>query len=218
MLSDLKYNLLDSVLSLISVEGKELSLLGDINCNYLGKKNNTEVKSIFTLYGLKQLITVATRITKESSTLIDVILTNKPSRVTMSTIYLLMIYFIVNSELHNYADDNTISAFSNSIPHLIEILEKESNIAISWLKKNKMIANSEKFHSIILTKNKDANINLNLKIGNKTIRSEQHIKLLGVKIDNKLNFCNSFVMTYVGVKCLTRHCSVLRDTRTRGTT
>ena len=31
-------------------------------------------------------------------------------------------------------------------------------------------------------------------------------------------FCNSFVMTYVGVKCLTRHCSVLRDTRTRGTT
>ena len=30
--------------------------------------------------------------------------------------------------------------------------------------------------------------------------------------------CNSFVMTYVGVKCLPRHCSVLRDTRTRGTT
>ena len=25
-------------------------------------------------------------------------------------------------------------------------------------------------------------------------------------------------MSYVGVKCLTRHCSVLRDTRTRGTT
>ena len=30
--------------------------------------------------------------------------------------------------------------------------------------------------------------------------------------------CNSFVMTYVGVKCLTRHCSVLRDTLSRGTT
>ena len=75
-----------------------------------------------------------------------------------------LFYFIVNSELHNYADDNTISAFSNSIPHLIEILEKETSIAISWLTKNKMIANSEKFHSIILTKNKDANINLNLKI------------------------------------------------------
>ena len=96
-----------------------------------------------------------------------------------------LFYFIVNSELHNYADDNTISAFSSSIPPLIEILEKETNIAMS---KNKMIANSEKFHSIILTKNKDANVNLDLKIGNKTIQSEQHVKLLGVKIDNKLNF------------------------------
>ena len=80
---------LDSVLSLISVEGKKVSLLRDINCNYLVNnynKNNTEVKSIFTLYGLKLLITVATRITVESSTLIDVILTNEPSRVTMSTV------------------------------------------------------------------------------------------------------------------------------------
>ena len=25
-------------------------------------------------------------------------------------------------------------------------------------------------------------------------------------------YCSSFVMTYVGVKCLTRYCSVLRDT------
>ena len=38
-------------------------------------------------------------------------------------------------------------------------------------------------------------------------------------IFSSLNYnCNSFVMTYVGVKCLTRHCSVLRDARTRGTT
>ena len=79
-------NLLDDVLTLISVEGKELSLLGDINCNYLDKKNNVEVKSIFTLYGLNQLITVATRVTENTSTLIDVILTNEPSRVTMSTV------------------------------------------------------------------------------------------------------------------------------------
>ena len=52
-----------------------------------------------------------------------------------------LFYFIVNSELHNYADDNTISVFSNSIPHLIEILEKETNIAISWLTKNKILKN-----------------------------------------------------------------------------
>ena len=78
-------SVLDDILTLISVEGNEVTLLGDINCNYLDKKNNTEVKSIFTLYGLKQLITVATRITDETSTLIDVILTNELSRVITPT-------------------------------------------------------------------------------------------------------------------------------------
>ena len=43
-----------------------------------------------------------------------------------------LFYFIVNSKLHNYAGDNKISAFSNSIPHLIEILEKETNITTSY--------------------------------------------------------------------------------------
>ena len=61
--------------------------------------------------------------------------------------------FIVNSNLHNYADDNTISSFSNSIPDLINNLECEANTALSWLASNNMIANPDKFHSIILSKN-----------------------------------------------------------------
>ena len=48
-----------------------------------------------------------------------------------------------------------------------------------------MIGNPEKFHSIILTKNKADNKNLELNIGNKTIKSEQKVKLLGMTIDNK---------------------------------
>ena len=51
-----------------------------------------------------------------------------------------------------------------------------------------MIANPDKFHSIILTKNKAENLDLEVKIGDKTIQSEQYVKLLGVPIDNKLNF------------------------------
>ena len=51
-----------------------------------------------------------------------------------------------------------------------------------------MIANPEKFHSIILTTNKADNEDLELNIGDKTIKTEQNVKLLGVTIDNKLNF------------------------------
>ena len=38
--------------------------------------------------------------------------------------------WIDQSQLSNFADDNTISAFAESIPELIKILESESNIAI----------------------------------------------------------------------------------------
>ena len=82
----------------------------------------------------------------------------------------------------------THSSFTNSISHLIKTLESETNIATSWLTSNKMIANPDKFHSIILTKNKAANLDIEVKIGDQTIKSEQYIKLLGVTIDNKLNF------------------------------
>ena len=75
--------------------------------------------------------------------------------------------FVEKNKLHNYADDHTISSFSNSISNLTNTLESESITALSWLKNNKMIANPEKFHSIILTKNKADNKNLELNIGNK---------------------------------------------------
>ena len=50
-----------------------------------------------------------------------------------------------SSTLHNYADDNTISACSNSISNLIRTLESESSVALSWLSNNKMIANQKSF-------------------------------------------------------------------------
>ena len=96
--------------------------------------------------------------------------------------------FIINSSIHNYADDNTISCFSNSIKNVLNVLESDANIALSWLKENKMIANPEKFHCIILTKNKADNSDLDCKIGSKVIKTEQKVKLLGITIDNKLKF------------------------------
>ena len=95
-------------------------------------------------------------------------------------------YFMKSSTLHNYADDNTISACSNSISNLRRTLESESSVALSWLSNNKMIANPEKFHAIILTRNKTENVNLKIRIGDRIIQSEKCVKLLGVKIDNKL--------------------------------
>ena len=102
-------------------------------------------------------------------------------------IYNIYILFLVNCNVHNYADDNTISSFSNSVNDLVEKIEKETNSALSWLTDNFMIANPNKFHAIFLSRSKE-NINIEVKIGDKIIKSEQEVELLGVKIDNHLKF------------------------------
>ena len=71
----------ESMLWTVSAENKECILLGDINCNYLVSSDHKEIKSILTYFGLKQLISSPTRITRESKTLIDVICSNVPHNI-----------------------------------------------------------------------------------------------------------------------------------------
>ena len=61
--------------------------------------------------------------------------------------------FIKQATLHNYADGNTLAYFSKSMPDLVNTLEKETGVALSWLENNEMTANPEKFHAILLRKN-----------------------------------------------------------------
>ena len=44
---------LSSMLELVSIENKELLMLGDMNCNYLAKFDHKEIKNIIPSYGLK---------------------------------------------------------------------------------------------------------------------------------------------------------------------
>ena len=99
-----------------------------------------------------------------------------------------ILLWMQDSTMHNFADDNTISAFAKNIPDLIQILEKEAEIALSWFEKNEMIANPTKFQAIIINKCGRHNEQPQLKIGNETITSKKVVKLLGIKIDFKLNF------------------------------
>ena len=50
-----------------------------------------------------------------------------------------LFFFIKKTSLHNYADDNTLSAFAADIDDLTEILTDESQKTIDWLKLNQMI-------------------------------------------------------------------------------
>ena len=50
-------------------------------------------------------------------------------------------YFIKIANVHNFADDNTLTTSAQNVGPLISILESERKIAIDWFETNKMIVN-----------------------------------------------------------------------------
>ena len=71
---------------------------------------------------------------------------------------------------------------------LINKLESDSNIAIEWFKMNKMIVNPDKFQAIVLNKKRSDLTNTNLQVDIQVIKSVSSVELLGIQIDDKLNF------------------------------
>ena len=57
-----------------------------------------------------------------------------------------------NSELHNFADDNTITSLSGTLSQLIKDLQSEANKAAHRSKMKNMIVDPENFLAIIIDK------------------------------------------------------------------
>ena len=60
--------------------------------------------------------------------------------------------WLTKSDLHNFADDNTITVTCKNLNHLLFTLEKESESAVDWFRNNDMKANPDKFQAIIIYK------------------------------------------------------------------
>ena len=83
-------------------------------------------------------------------------------------------YFFDKASLHNFADDNTLSAKAKTLEELKSILTHECAIAIDWLKSNQMLANPGKFQVMFLTSSKD-HILTPLSINQNLIESKQSV-------------------------------------------
>ena len=99
-----------------------------------------------------------------------------------------LFYFIKDAQLLNFADDNTIAAFSNSVDDLITDLQKESESVIDWFRLNEIVVNPDKFQSITINRLGKLKTFYELLIDNHKIHSANSVTLLGIEIDNKLNF------------------------------
>ena len=92
-------------------------------------------------------------------------------------------YFTNDTKIANYADDNTVHATGDSIQNLLNILETETSMILEWFKINEMKSNEDKCHLIVANDDKSL-----VELGNEIITGEKTVELLGVTIDNKLNF------------------------------
>ena len=97
-------------------------------------------------------------------------------------------FFYVIETAHNFANENTLTAFANNIQNLINLLEPECSVAIKWFKDNKMIVNPGKFQAVILNKMKNNHTQEIIKIDKNALKVKLPVKLVGVQTDAELNF------------------------------
>ena len=98
------------------------------------------------------------------------------------------IYFSLQEDLHNFADDNTASANADSLQALLEVLTEKANTAIDWFQLNDMIVNPGKFKAIHLQKNKRHTSEYPIVLTGHEIKTQESVTLLRVTIDCKLSF------------------------------
>ena len=98
-----------------------------------------------------------------------------------------MFYFIKQTSLYNFADDNSLLYTGSSLEDVISNLQHDSNICLTWYQENGMAANPSKFQFMLSSMSAVENVKIQINDG-VTIVSEPFVKALGVYIDCKLSF------------------------------
>ena len=89
-------------------------------------------------------------------------------------------------ELANYADGSTLYTSEKSVSNILNSLSHDFTVLSQWVYNNFMVLNPDKCSFILL--GVDDEFQTNLVCGNETLNNSKQEKVLGVTIDNKLNF------------------------------
>ena len=100
-------------------------------------------------------------------------------------IYLNDLMWFIDGDVTNYADDTTPHECSEFLDTLKIKLENDSTNALNWFKNNYMKLNTDKC-KLIVAGRKDHEVSI--KVGESEIKENKEVDLLGIIVDNKLNF------------------------------
>ena len=99
-------------------------------------------------------------------------------------IYMCDLFLFVKPNIVNYADDNTLYATSKDKQTVKNQLEYDAELLLQWMANNAFKTNPDK--SYLLLNNMDNGLSVN--INGYEIFNNEHVKLLGITIDNQLKF------------------------------
>ena len=94
--------------------------------------------------------------------------------------------FVLDTDVCNIADDNTLYACDISLEAVINRLNLDIERINKWFVNNSLVSNHGKFQFMFLRTNE----NKFIFIGNMEIKPQDQVEFLGLKIDKKLKFRN----------------------------
>ena len=94
----------------------------------------------------------------------------------------------LDSEICNFADDNTIYSCGLDLHEIVTNLESDLSRLLEWFTNNGMVANPKKIQLMFLGLKGQRGLRLN--INENKLSATDHVKLLEIEIDNKLKFSN----------------------------
>ena len=92
----------------------------------------------------------------------------------------------LDSDICNFADDDTIYSCGMDLHEIATNLKSDLSRLLEWFTNNGMVANPNKFQLMFLGLKGQRRLRLNIN-GNKLSETD-HVKLLGIEVDNKLKF------------------------------
>ena len=94
-------------------------------------------------------------------------------------------YLDLNSQVYNYADDNTLCLIGQDLNLIKSNLESDASKSVRWFSSNQMQANPDKFQAMLISRK---NVEFSLNLCGSDIKAQDDVEILGVTLDNKLKY------------------------------
>ena len=114
-----------------------------------------------------------------------------------------LFFFVKHSEIHNYADDNTLSIANTNIDIIIDKLQTDINILDAWFVNNGLLLNEKKCKFMIIEPSSASRSHTEkLIVKGKNLEEVTQSKLLGISLDNNINMVDHIkkICTQAGKK------------------